>query len=74
MKNEPVRKTAIIVSVVGATITLLLAFGVPLTDEQVQAIQGLVIVVAPLIVGEIARRRVDGPETKQANLRRYHGH
>lgn len=56
MRTEPAR----IVSIVTAVLTLLIAFGWTLSQEQSDAIIGFAIVVAPLIVaaGEIIRRRV----------------
>jgi hypothetical protein len=58
MKREPLITTALITSLVGAVLTLLVAFGVPLTEAQQDAINGLVIVAAPLVVALVGRRYV----------------
>lgn len=56
MKNtEPVITTAVVTSAAAALVALLVAFGVPLTDEQTTATLGVVAVAAPLIV-IVARR------------------
>lgn len=54
---EPVVTTASITAGVTAAIALLVAFGVPVNDEQKVAIIGVVAVVAPLVV-TVARRYV----------------
>lgn len=56
--KEPVIATASITAVVAAVITALIAFGVPLTDDQEKALLGLVAVVGPLIAAHFARKRV----------------
>ena len=56
MKNtEPVITTAVVTSAAAAIVALLVAFGVPLTEEQTSATLGVVAVAAPLIV-IVARR------------------
>ena len=49
---------ATIVSLVGAVIALLIAFGVDLTQEQTAAIVGLTNVVAPLVAALFVRAKV----------------
>lgn len=58
MKSEPVVTVASITAAVAALIGVLVAFGVPLTDDQQKALLGLVAVVAPLVAAVIARRKV----------------
>lgn len=58
MKREPLVTVASATALVAAVVALVVAFGVPLTDEQQTAILGLASVVAPLVVGFVARRRV----------------
>lgn len=56
--REPVMLAATIVSLVGAVIALLIAFGVDLTQEQTAAIVGLTNVVAPLVAALFVRAKV----------------
>ena len=55
MKTEPVITTATITSTATAILALLIAIGLPISDDLRTAILGLVAVVAPLVV--IAARR-----------------
>ena len=48
--TEPVISTATVTSAVTAVLALLVAFGLPLTEEQQVAILGVTAVVAPLVV------------------------
>lgn len=50
MKREPILTTATITAAVSALIGVLVAFGVPLSDGQTEAILILVGVIAPLVV------------------------
>lgn len=50
MKTEPIITVAGVTSGAAAIIAVLVSFGVPLTDEQTQAVLGLVAVAAPLVV------------------------
>lgn len=56
--NEPLLSAAIVTSVIGALITLLRAFGVPLTPDQQQAISAFVALVAPIAMALYARPKV----------------
>lgn len=56
MDREPITKTATVVSIVGAVIALLVAFGVSFTEEQTTAIMGVVVVLSPFVVAFIARQ------------------
>lgn len=58
MKREPVLTVGGIGAAAAAILALLVAFGVPLTDDQQTAILGVVAVAAPVIVAVIARRFV----------------
>ena len=58
MNREPLITAATITAAVTAVITLLVAFGVPLTPEQQTAILGVVAVAGPLVVGIVARSKV----------------
>lgn len=57
-------------SAVGAVITLLVAFGVDLSKEQVEAILGVVLVAGPVVLAAITRARVYAPATVARLLRR----
>ena len=58
IKGEPALITSTITSVVAAAVTLLVSFGLSLTDDQTVAITGFVAVVAPLVSGFLTRRQV----------------
>lgn len=53
--TEPLITTAVITAIIAALITLLKAFGVPITEDQQNAINQFLVVLAPLIVAGIAR-------------------
>lgn len=55
MKREPLVTTALITSAIAALLSLLTAFGVPLTEVQQDAINQMVLIVAPLVVAFVAR-------------------
>lgn len=74
MSKEPAITTAVIVSITSSLITLLVVFGLPLNDEQIQAIQGFIIVVSPLVVGLVTRYFVYPTETVKRERRQRHGH
>lgn len=54
--GEPILTTASLTAIIIAVIALLVAFGIPLTDDQQKAIIALVGVIAPFVVWAIARR------------------
>lgn len=58
MKYEPLISISSIVAAATAVIALLVAFGVPLTEDQKVAILGLVGVLAPVIVALVTRGKV----------------
>lgn len=58
VSNEPLLSAAIVASIIGASITLLKAFGVPLTAEQQQAISAFVALIAPIAMALYARPKV----------------
>jgi hypothetical protein len=58
MRNEPALTIGAGSAVVAATLSVVVAFGVPLTDEQVQAILGLTAVLGPVATSILTRRRV----------------
>lgn len=67
MKSEPLLTVAFITSAVAAAITLLTAFEVvALTNNQQSAIMGAVAILAPVIVGWVARRKVTPVATPPA--------
>lgn len=55
MSKEPLITTAVVTAVIAALITLLKAFGVPITEEQQSAINQFLVVMAPLIVAGVGR-------------------
>jgi len=63
MNTEPARLIASITGGVAALITLLVAFGVDLTEDQKTAILGIVAVAAPIIAGLFIRQNVYSPNS-----------
>lgn len=56
MQQNPVITTAAITSIVGAVLSLLTAFGVPMTPEQQAALSGFILIIAPWIVALVGQR------------------
>ncbi len=67
--SEPVLSAASLVTVATAILALLAAFAVPVSDDQQAAILGAIAVVAPIILGLIARNRAWSPFTAGATVR-----
>lgn len=57
-KSEPVVSAAVITGLVGALLRLLVAFGIEITNDQVEAILDIVTLAAPIVGALIARRFV----------------
>ena len=74
MRNEPLLTAGAIASVISALLVLLSSFGVPLTPEQGEAINGFVAVVAPIAVALVGRHFAYGPETVKRIRREHRGH
>lgn len=58
MKREPLITAATASAVVAALITLIVAFGADISEDQTKAILGFVGVIAPLAVAAVARGKV----------------
>lgn len=58
MSKEPAITIGTISAAVGAVIALLVAFGVPLTEDQQIAILGVVAALGPIVAAVITRRFV----------------
>ena len=56
--TEPALTAGTITSAVTAVLSLLVAFGLGLTDDQQTAILGVVAVLAPLVVAIVTRPKV----------------
>lgn len=67
MKNEPLVTLASITAGATALLALLVAFGIPITQEQQIAILGVVAVAAPFVVAFAGRGQV----TPNANVVEY---
>lgn len=65
MASEPATIVGTITAAATAVIALLVAFGMDLTDEQQQAILGVVAVAAPVIAAVVIRGKVYAPKTAQ---------
>ncbi len=65
MATEPATIVGTITAAATAIIALLVAFGLDLSDEQQQAILGVVAVAAPVIAAVVIRGKVVSPKTAQ---------
>lgn len=65
MTREPLFTIASATAIAAATLGALVAFGVPLTDDQQKAVLALVAVLAPLLVAVIARPTVTPTPTSE---------
>lgn len=68
--SEPLVTVGTITAAVTAVLAMLIAFGLPVSDDQQTAILGVVAVAAPLVVAAIARGRVYAPATVSRLLAR----
>ena len=66
MNREPLVTVAGITAAVTALLTLLAAFGLPLSDTQQTAVLGVVAVAAPLVVALFTRPKVSPTWTQPA--------
>lgn len=58
MTTEPALTIGSFTALAAAAITLLVAFGVEVTEEQQTAILGFVAVAGPIVAGFLTRKRV----------------
>lgn len=58
MQNEPLITVGTITAAVTAVLTLLVAFGLDLTEAQSTAILGVAAIVAPFVVALASRSKV----------------
>jgi hypothetical protein len=65
-ETEPLVAPASITAAVGALLSLMVAFGLDLTEQQTGAVLAAVTLVAPLVLFFLARRRVFAPATVRA--------
>lgn len=63
MTGDPSALWGSIGAAVGATITLLVAFGIDLTPEQTEALLGFVATVGPLVTALLIRRKAWKPSS-----------
>lgn len=63
LATEPARLVGLVTTVVTSVLALLVALGLPISDELTVAILGLVAGVGPLVAGVIIRGRVYSPAT-----------
>jgi purine-cytosine permease-like protein len=61
--SEPALSVGAVAAAVGAVLTLLVAFGVDLTEAQTEAILGVVLVAGPLVLAAITRSKVYSPSS-----------
>lgn len=62
MNNKPVMTAGGVSAAVAALIALLVSFGLPISEDQTNAILGLVAVAAPLVTAYLTRHKVDVPK------------
>lgn len=67
--TNPALTVGVIGAAVGAVLTLLIAFGVDLTEDQTTAILGVVSTVGPILLAVITREQVYAPATVARLLR-----
>lgn len=67
MKSEPAITIGSISAGVGAIIALVVAFGVPLTEDQQIAILGVVAAVGPIVATVITRRYVSPAKSENTH-------
>jgi hypothetical protein len=65
-ETEPLVAPASITAAVGALLSLMVAFGLDLTEQQTGAVLAAVTLVAPLVLFFLARRKVFAPATVRA--------
>lgn len=70
--SEPALAVGAVTAFVTAVIGLLVAFGLPVTDDQQAAILGITAVLAPVIAGWFIRSRVFSPAAVARLLDRHH--
>jgi hypothetical protein len=63
MESEPAITIAGIVSLIGAVIALLVAFGIDVTETQRDAILAVATIGLPIAAGLLIRRKVFSPAT-----------
>lgn len=71
--TEPALTIGGVGAAVAATVTLLVSFGVPITQEQTVAILGVVASVGPLVAAVLIRRKVWSPASLAAVLPEHDG-
>ena len=68
--GEPALSVGAVAAAVGAVLTLLITFGVDLSEAQTEAILGVVLIAGPVVLAAITRSRVFSPATVAKLLRR----
>lgn len=58
MNRQPLINAALIVALAASALSVLVAFGLGLTPDQIQALMGFVTVAAPLLVALLAHKKV----------------
>lgn len=62
-QKEPLVTLGVIGSLIGSAIVLMQSFGVPISDQQSQAINQFVVIAAPLVIALIGRSFVFSPNS-----------
>ncbi len=63
MNKEPAAVVGLIVGIVSAVLVFLKSFGVDISQDQQEAIRGLVAVIAPIVAGFVIRQFVFSPNS-----------
>lgn len=61
LATEPARLVGLVTTVVTSVLALLVALGLPISDELTIAIVGLIAGIGPLVAGAVIRSRVYAP-------------
>lgn len=70
--KEPVMGVASIGTIIGAGLTVAVAFGVDINDPRAKAVAGFILIAGPLILGWFARRKAYSPATVARMLKQRH--
>ncbi len=67
--SEPVLSAASLVTIATAILSMVTAFVIPVPDDKQAAILGAIAVLAPVILGLIARARAWAPQTVRQTVK-----
>lgn len=68
MDKEPLLTIGLVASAIGSFVVLMQAFGVPVTNEQSDAVQNFVTIAGPLVLALIGRQFVFSKDTTERKV------